>query len=124
MNLATRLSAFFLIALAVVLAGFSIALVLLAESYFTRQMDTRLVAALETLQAAVDVESDGLTWHPADDRPITIGIEYRARSAALGGGQRPGADRGPIGQLRPGHLSHPVASRRVARRSPRRIGDG
>jgi signal transduction histidine kinase len=75
MNLATRLSAFFLIALAVVLAGFSIALVLLAESYFTRQMDTRLVAALETLQAAIDVESDGLTWHPAEDRPVTIGIE-------------------------------------------------
>ena len=74
MNLATRLSAFFLIALAVVLAGFSLALALLARSYFTRQMDTRLVAALETLQAAVDVESDGLTWHPAEDRPVTIGI--------------------------------------------------
>ena len=35
----------------------------------------QLAAALETLQAAVDVESDGLEWHPAEDRPITIGLE-------------------------------------------------
>jgi two-component system, OmpR family, sensor kinase len=75
MSLVTRLSAFFLVALAVVLVGFSIVLYFLAERYLYRQLDAQLATALETLQAAVDVESDGLDWNPAGDRPITVGTD-------------------------------------------------
>ena len=45
MSLATRLSAFFLIALAVVLAGFSGTLYLLARNYLVRELDERLQSA-------------------------------------------------------------------------------
>ncbi|HTU27004.1 MAG TPA: ATP-binding protein [Pirellulales bacterium] len=75
MTLATRISAFLLAALAVVLFAFSLALYILAERYLYRQLDGQLAAALEVLVAAVDVEEDGLKWHPAEDRPITLGTE-------------------------------------------------
>lgn len=74
MRLTTRLSAFFLIALAVVLAGFSSALYLLARTYLVRQLDERLVNALDTLEAAVDIEPGGLEWEPADRR-MTLGVD-------------------------------------------------
>ncbi|HEY1786411.1 MAG TPA: ATP-binding protein [Pirellulales bacterium] len=75
MTLATRLSAFFLAALAVVLLGFSLGLYILAERYLYRQLDGQLAAGLEILAAAIDAESDGLRWHPADDRPVTLGAD-------------------------------------------------
>jgi two-component system, OmpR family, sensor kinase len=75
MRLATRLSAFFLIALAVVLAGFSGALYLLARSYLVRQLDERLMNALDTLEASVDIEPGGLEWEPADRR-MTLGVDH------------------------------------------------
>ena len=74
MSLATRLSAFFLIAMAMVLAGFSGTLYLLARSYLVHELDERLLAALDTLEASVDIEPGGLEWEPAD-RQLTIGIE-------------------------------------------------
>ncbi|HEX4142858.1 MAG TPA: ATP-binding protein [Pirellulales bacterium] len=75
MTLATRLSAFFLAALAVVLLGFSLGLYLLAERYLYRQLDGQLAAGLEILSAAIDAEADGLKWHPAEDRPVTLGSD-------------------------------------------------
>ena len=75
MTLATRLSAFFLAALALVLLGFSLALYTLAERYLYRQLDGQLAAGLEILAAAVDAEADGLKWHPAEDRPVTLGAD-------------------------------------------------
>jgi two-component system OmpR family sensor kinase len=75
MSLATRLSAFFLIAMAVVLAGFSGALYLLARSYLVRQLDERLLNALDTLEASVDIEPVGLEWEPADRR-MTLGVDH------------------------------------------------
>jgi two-component system, OmpR family, sensor kinase len=74
MRLATRLSAFFLIALAVVLAGFSGALYLLARNYLVRQLDERLLNAVGTLEASVDIEPGGLEWEPADRR-MTLGVD-------------------------------------------------
>jgi signal transduction histidine kinase len=74
MSLATRLSAFFLIALALVLAGFSGTVYLLARSYLVRDLDERLQAALDTLEASVDIEPGGLEWEPAD-RQLTLGVE-------------------------------------------------
>ena len=74
MSLATRLSAFFLVALAVVLAGFSATLYVLARTYLVGQLDERLQHALETLEASVDIEPGGLEWEPAD-RQMTLGVE-------------------------------------------------
>jgi two-component system, OmpR family, sensor kinase len=74
MSLADRISAFFLAALAVVLLAFSGALYGLARAYLVRQLDQRLETALDTLEAAVDVEPDGLEWEP-NDRRITLGVD-------------------------------------------------
>lgn len=72
MSLATRLSAFFLGTLALVLAGFAITLYLLASAYLYHQTDERLSTALDTLAAAVELEVDGLEWEPAL-RHLTLG---------------------------------------------------
>jgi heavy metal sensor kinase len=72
MTLTTRLSVFFLTALALVLAGFSTGLYLLARSYLYRQADERLAAALETLVAAADVEDGEAEWKP-EERVLTLG---------------------------------------------------
>jgi signal transduction histidine kinase len=77
MSLATRLSAFFLIALAVVLAGFSVALFMLARSHLVRELDERLQNGLDTLEASVDIEPGGLEWEPADRR-MTLGVDHVA----------------------------------------------
>jgi heavy metal sensor kinase len=66
------MSAFFLVALALVLAGFSATLYLLARSYLHRQAEERLVAALDTLDAAVEREPDGLDWEPREHH-LTLG---------------------------------------------------
>jgi heavy metal sensor kinase len=72
MSLSTRLSAFFLTALALVLGGFSLTLYLLARSYLHRQTDERLAAALDTLTAATELEKDGLDWDP-EEHPVALG---------------------------------------------------
>ena len=77
MSLTTRMSAFFLVALAVVLAGFSAALYLLARSYLHRQVEERLAAALETLSAVVELEPDGIDWEPAEHH-LTLGQDGAA----------------------------------------------
>ncbi len=77
MSLATRLSAFFLLALALVLAGFSATLYFLARTYLVGQLDERLQHALETLEASVDIEPGGLEWEPAD-RQMSLGVEQGA----------------------------------------------
>jgi heavy metal sensor kinase len=70
MTLPTRLSLFFLAALACVLVGFSLALYALAHSYLHRQADERLQAALNTLSAAAEVGPDGVEWEPHERRLI------------------------------------------------------
>jgi two-component system OmpR family sensor kinase len=72
MTLTTRLSVFFLAALAVVVAGFSLAVYLMAHRYLHRQVDDRLEAALDTLSAAAEVSSEGVEWEPEGHR-ITLG---------------------------------------------------
>ncbi|MGC8638536.1 MAG: HAMP domain-containing sensor histidine kinase [Isosphaeraceae bacterium] len=66
MKLSTRLSLFFLSALAAVLLGFSVALFALAWKYLDRQVDERLEAALNTLLAATESGPLGLEWEPYD----------------------------------------------------------
>jgi signal transduction histidine kinase len=68
MTLTTRLSAFFLAALAAVLIGFSGAIFLLVRADLGHRLDARLRSGLDTLEASIDVEAEGLEWEPADRR--------------------------------------------------------
>jgi heavy metal sensor kinase len=79
-SLTTRMSAFFLVALAVVLAGFSAALYLLARTYLHRQVEERLATALDQLTAAVETEPDGLDWEP-NEHHLTVGQDGSADQA-------------------------------------------
>lgn len=74
MSLASRLSAFFLVALAIALVGFSATLYWLARDYMRQQLDNQLLSTLDMLEAAVDVEPGGLEWEPADRR-LSWGLE-------------------------------------------------
>jgi heavy metal sensor kinase len=71
-TLTTRLSVFFLAALAMVLAGFSATLFLLARSYLYRQVDERLESALDTLSASVEEGPDGIEWE-STQRHFSLG---------------------------------------------------
>jgi len=73
MSLATRLSLFFLAALAAVLLGFSFTIYYLGWSYLHSRLDERLEQALATLTAAVEVDEDELEWKPKD-RLLTLGV--------------------------------------------------
>jgi signal transduction histidine kinase len=64
MTLTNRLLLFFVGALAVVLAGFSTGVYLLADAHLHRQTDERLAALEKVLAAAIEVEPDGLDWEP------------------------------------------------------------
>jgi signal transduction histidine kinase len=91
MSLATRLSAFFLAALGIVLIVFSASIYIVARSYLDRQLDERLEAALDTLEASVDIEPGGLEWEP-DERRITLGVDpgvEQVRWAVLDGQDGP-----------------------------------
>lgn len=72
MSLTTRLSAYFLAALALVLLGFSGVLYLLVRHHLAHQTHQRLEAALQTLVAAVEVHADDVEWEPLE-RHITLG---------------------------------------------------
>ncbi|HEV3083519.1 MAG TPA: ATP-binding protein [Gemmataceae bacterium] len=68
MSLTGRLTAFFLIALAAVLLGFSGTLYGLAHSHLHRQLDARLDAVLDMLVAAAEFKAGGVEWEPAERR--------------------------------------------------------
>ncbi len=72
MRLSTRLSAFFLGALAIVLAGFSATLYASARSYLHRQVDERIDGALAVLAAAAEIHPDAVEWEP-DERDLPLG---------------------------------------------------
>jgi heavy metal sensor kinase len=64
MSLATRLSGFFLGALALVLAGFSVTLYLLAGAHFQRDTDEWMTLGLDSLLRSVSIDSDEVEWRP------------------------------------------------------------
>ena len=72
MRLSTRLSLFFLGALALVLLGFSAVLYVLASVYLHRQVDERLEAVINTLVAAAEVGPRGVEWEP-QERTLSFG---------------------------------------------------
>jgi heavy metal sensor kinase len=67
-TLTTRLTVIALAALAVVLAGFSVALYAVASDHLYRRADERLGAAVNVLVAAAEVKPDGVEWEPAERR--------------------------------------------------------
>jgi signal transduction histidine kinase len=71
MTLTTRLLLFYLCSLAILLAGFSVALYFVAREHLYRQADERLQAALNTLGAAVEVAPDGLEWE-TNERALRV----------------------------------------------------
>jgi signal transduction histidine kinase len=77
MSLASRLSAFFLVMLGVVLVGFATTLYALASHYLHLQIDERLDAALATLAAAAEVGPGGVEWEP-DERELGLGRDSGA----------------------------------------------
>lgn len=77
MTLTSRLSLFFLGALALVLAGFSFGLYELAATHLHRQVDERLEAALATLTAAAEIDGEQVLWQP-HERQLTIGQDPAA----------------------------------------------
>jgi signal transduction histidine kinase len=83
MSLVTRLSAFFLSALALVLVVFSILLGALAAKYMRHRLDQRLSNALDSLEAAMHVEPDGLQWKP-HERWLTLGLDDSMESVRWG----------------------------------------
>lgn len=66
MRLATRVSLFFLGALALVLAGFSIAVYLLVADAIRQTAEEHLLTTFHALAAAVEIESDGVEWTPRE----------------------------------------------------------
>ncbi|HEY2159660.1 MAG TPA: ATP-binding protein, partial [Isosphaeraceae bacterium] len=77
MRLSTRLSAFFLGALAAVLVGFSAALFASAWYYLHRQVEDRLNAALAVLAAAAEVTPGTVEWEP-HERELPLGRDAGA----------------------------------------------
>lgn len=66
MTLVNRVSLFFLVALAICLAGYSLLSYLLISRYLYHQFDQQLQSALNALVAAVEVEDDGVKWQPTE----------------------------------------------------------
>jgi heavy metal sensor kinase len=91
-SLTTRLTAFFLAALAAVLVGFSATLWLLAREYLHRQVDDRLDGALQTLNAAVEFEPAGLEWEPNPGPPAARRAVGESGYRVVALPQGPGAD--------------------------------
>jgi two-component system, OmpR family, sensor kinase len=71
-SLTSRVSLFFLGTLALVLAGFSVTLYVLARGHLHGQDDERLRAALDTLAAAAEVAPEGVEWEP-HERQLSVG---------------------------------------------------
>jgi hypothetical protein len=70
-KLTTRISLFFLVALAVVLAGMSCSIYWLVRGHLIRQVEEFSQSALDTLTAAVEFEAGGLDWE-SDARRLTF----------------------------------------------------
>lgn len=74
MTLVNRVSAFFLIALASALAGFSLLLYGLVERNLDQQFHQQMHAAINTLIAAIEDEPDDVKWEKSD-HTVAIGAE-------------------------------------------------
>ena len=67
-SLTNRLITFFLIALAIVLTSFSLAIYISVQHHLNQQLESKAAATLETLLAASEVHRDGLEWDPDEHK--------------------------------------------------------
>ncbi len=74
MSLTGRFSTLFLVALGLLLLGFSLALYVSARVYLDRQLSERLDAGLDVLAAAAEIQPDGVEWEP-QERILPLGQE-------------------------------------------------
>lgn len=74
MSITTRLLIFFLAALGVVLAGFSVAIYLVASWSLHAQLDDRLQAAFDVMVASIEVHHMDVEWEP-EERAVTLGSD-------------------------------------------------
>jgi signal transduction histidine kinase len=74
MSLVNRVSAFFLVALALILAGYSAVFYALVSRHLHQRFDQQLHGALHQLAAAVEVEVDDVKFEPSD-HTISLGSE-------------------------------------------------
>lgn len=77
MSLTTRVSLFFLGALAVVLAGFVVGVYQLAGMFFRQYAEERLLTTFHALVASAEIEPDGVEWNPQEHHLA----EYRFRES-------------------------------------------
>lgn len=77
MTLVNRVSAYFLVAMAIVLGGYSLASYVLIRNHLYDELDRQLHNSLNVLVAAVEVEPDGVKWQPSD-HTIDLGDEVDA----------------------------------------------
>jgi Two-component sensor kinase N-terminal len=68
MSLSYRFSTLLLGILALVLVGFSGALVVTSRSYLSRQVDDRLTASLNLLKTSIDLKPGWVRWEPRRKR--------------------------------------------------------
>jgi signal transduction histidine kinase len=74
MTLANRVSAFFLVALAIALVSYSTVFYFLMRNYLYQQFDNELQSALHVLTASVELDPDDVQWDPTEH-----GIDRRQR---------------------------------------------
>lgn len=72
MSLTTRLSAYFLTGLAVILLGFSVVLFFLVRHHLVDQANQRLAGAMQTIIAAIEIHPEDVEWEPLE-RQVTLG---------------------------------------------------
>jgi two-component system, OmpR family, sensor kinase len=72
MRLGVRLTVYYVSSIAVILAGFSLALYAMAAKHLYRQVDERIESALNTLAAAAEIGPEGVTWEP-EERSLSFG---------------------------------------------------
>jgi two-component system OmpR family sensor kinase len=77
-KLATRISLFFLAALALILTGFCVSIYALVRTHLYSQFEARSASALETLTAAIESSDEGLEWE-ISERNINLGLVDSAR---------------------------------------------
>ena len=72
MSLTNRLSLYFLAAIGVVLAGFSLVTFLIVRGHLSAQLDHRLDAMTHALVSAIEIHPGDVEWEPLE-RKIKIG---------------------------------------------------
>jgi heavy metal sensor kinase len=89
MTITTRLTLFYLLTLAIVLAAFAASAYGLMRTVLYRQLAERSTGALDTLVAAAEIEPDGLDWEP-ESRKLHVSTEGQQSAWAVfdGAGRR------------------------------------